>query len=173
MREEAVKSIPDLNPELAKNLVKEEDSSETFPKNRVTIAELLKDAHRSVSRSLSARIAQAGVSIGQWYFLRALWHEDGLTQRQLSQRVGMMEPTTVTALNGMEKSGLVERVRNADDRRKMNVFLTDKGRSLQDQLQPLEEQVSQVAIQGIPPQERELLLRLLRLVILNLSDDGR
>ena len=173
MREELAKTIPVKDPSLTTLLANSEGPIPGRTDGHGTIAELLKDAHRSVSRSLSARIAQAGVSIGQWYFLRALWQQDGLTQRQLSQRVGMMEPTTVTALNGMEKRGLVERVRNADDRRKVNVLLTEKGRSLQVQLQPLEDQVSQVAIQGIPPQETELLLRLLRLVILNLSEDGR
>ena len=173
MREEVAKTIPVADPSLTTLLKNSGNSIESCADGHVTIAELLKDAHRSVSRSLSARIAQAGVSIGQWYFLRALWQQDGLTQRQLSQRVGMMEPTTVTALNGMEKRGLVERVRNVDDRRKVNVLLTEKGRSLQVQLQPMEDQVSQVAIQGIPPQEKEMLLRLLRLVILNLSEDGR
>lgn len=139
----------------------------------IGIAQLLRDAHRSLSRALAARISQSGVSIGQWYFLRALWQEDGLTQRELSQRVGMMEPTTVTALNGMEKRGLVERVRNKHDRRKMNIFLTDKGRSLQADLQPLEDEVGKVAVQGIPPQEKDMLLRLLKLVILNLGDEER
>ncbi|NBC32869.1 MAG: MarR family transcriptional regulator [Alphaproteobacteria bacterium] len=140
---------------------------------QIGIAQLLREAHRSLSRALAARISNSGVSIGQWYFLRALWHEDGLTQRELSQRVGMMEPTTVTALNGMEKRGLVERVRNVQDRRKMNIFLTDKGRSLQAQLQPLEDEISKLAIRGIPPQEKDMLLRLLKLVILNLNDEER
>ena len=64
---------------------------------------LVRDTFRAFTRELEARIgAAAGVSIGHWYFLRALWEEDGLNQRELSRRVGMMEPTTVTAVNGME-----------------------------------------------------------------------
>lgn len=109
----------------------------------VGVAALLRDAHRAVAKSLSAKIAPHGVSIGQWHFLRALWQEDGMTQRELSHRVGMMEPTTVTALNGMERRGLVKRVRNPRDRRKLNVFLTDAGRSLKAQLLPLEEALNQ------------------------------
>lgn len=100
---------------------------------------LLRDAHRTVARALSTKIAPHGVSIGQWHFLRALWEEDGMTQRELSHRVGMMEPTTVTALNGMERRGLVKRVRNPRDRRKLNVYLTDSGRALKAQLLPIED----------------------------------
>ncbi len=44
-----------------------------------------------------------GLKRGQWYFLRVLWTEDGLSQRELSARVGTMEPTTVIALRSMER----------------------------------------------------------------------
>jgi hypothetical protein len=72
---------------------------------------LVRDAHRAFQRLLERRIAAYGVTRGQWYFLRVLWITDGLSQRELSARVGMMEPTTVIALRSMEKSGLIRRVR--------------------------------------------------------------
>ena len=78
---------------------------------------LVRDANRAFQRLLERRISPHGVTRGQWYFLRVLWEEDGLSQRELSARVGMMEPTTVIALRGMEKAGLIRRVRSTDDRR--------------------------------------------------------
>jgi len=53
-------------------------------------------------------------------FLRVLWIIDGLSQRELSARVGVMEPTTVIALRSMECAGLIERVRGHDNR--LSVF---------------------------------------------------
>src|SRR5271166_1078368 len=76
---------------------------------------LVRDAHRAFQRLLEKRIAPFGVTRGQWYFLRVLWSRDGVSQRELSERVGMMEPTTVIALRGMEKAGLIRRVRSTDD----------------------------------------------------------
>ena len=143
------------------------DSAAVSDADEVTV--LLRDAQRSLSRVLADRIADHGVSIGQWYFLRALWEEDGLTQRELSHRVGMMEPTTVTALNGMERSGLVNRVRNPRDRRKMNVFLTDRGRDLKDILMPVEAQVSRSALDGLGEAEAQKLVLALRQVAANLT----
>jgi len=122
---------------------------------------LVRDTNRLLSRALAAEIAVAGVGIGQWYFLRILWEEDGLTQRELSQRVGMMEPTTVTALNGMEKTGLISRVRNAEDRRKVNVYLTDKGRALKGELLPRAAEVNARAAADLAPDEIDMLRRLL------------
>lgn len=134
-----------------------------------TIGYLVRDAHRAFSRLLQARIASHGVSMGQWFFLRALWDEDGLTQRELSQRVGMMEPTTVTALNSMERRGLVERVRNPHDRRKVNIFLTPKGRSLKDVLMPCSLDVNTQAVRGLTgPQVTQMVFNL-RQVIKNLN----
>ena len=133
------------------------------------VAHLLRDAQRSLSRALADRIGGHGVTIGQWYFLRALWEEDGLTQRELSQRVGMMEPTTVAALNGMERRNLVKRVRNTRDRRKINIHLTDKGQSLRNKLMPCEEEVNQLAVDGLTSSERRSLQKALQLVARNLS----
>ena len=64
---------------------------------------LVRDAHRAFQRLLEKRIAPYGVTRGQWYFLRVLWNEDGLSQRELSARVGMMEPTTVIACEAWKR----------------------------------------------------------------------
>ncbi len=132
----------------------------------------LRETYRAFSRVLTSRISAHGVTIGQWYFLRVLWEGDGLTQRELSRRVGMMEPTTVTALNGMERRGYVKRVRNATDRRKVNIFLTKKGRSLRDKLLPHAIEVNEIATQGVPAREIEGLRKVLRRMKGNLERTG-
>ena len=101
---------------------------------RLSSGYLVRDAHRAFQRLLERRIAPYGVTRGQWYFLRVLWTTDGLSQRELSARVGMMEPTTVIALRSMEKAGLIRRVRNGDDRRKVRVLLTAKAKRLRNEL---------------------------------------
>src|SRR5215470_17532475 len=110
---------------------------------------LVRDAHRAFQRLLERRIAAYGVTRGQWYFLRALWTEDGLTQRELSARVGMMEPTTVIALRGMEKSGLIRRARSADDKRRSQVWLTAKAQRLRNELLALARGITEQAEEGI------------------------
>ena len=91
---------------------------------RLSSGYLVRDAHRAFQRLLERRIAPYGVTRGQWYFLRVLWTADGISQRELSARVGMMEPTTAIALRSMERSQLIRRLRGDDDRRKVRVFLT-------------------------------------------------
>ena len=109
------------------------------------------------------------MTIGQWYFLRVLWDEDGLTQRELSLRVGMMEPTTVTALNGMEKRGYVRRVRNTEDKRKVNIYLTETGQALRNVLLPQAIDVNIRSVAGVSPDDVETVRRTLHAMKQNLD----
>jgi DNA-binding MarR family transcriptional regulator len=113
------------------------------------LAHLVKDATRALLRALQMRLAGHGVSIGHWTFLRILWEADGITQRELSERAGVMEPTTFSALKAMETLGFVTRRQLPDSRKKIYVFLTPKGRLLKSRLVPLAEEVNEVAVQGV------------------------
>jgi MarR family transcriptional regulator, organic hydroperoxide resistance regulator len=129
----------------------------------------IRATHRLLQRFLQFKIEPHGITLGMWYFLRALWHEDGLTQRELSNRVGTMEPTTLSAILIMEKSGLVRRVRNADDRRKWHIHLTPKGRGLKARLLPLAREVVDTAVQNLSRGDVTQLLNGLAEVQKNLS----
>src|SRR5271170_8520412 len=128
------------------------DRTAEFPP-RLSSGYLVRDAHRAFQRLLERRIAAYGVTRGQWYFLRVLWITDGLSQRELSARVGMMEPTTVIALRSMERSGLIRRVRGEDDRRKVRVFLTAKAKRLRGTLLGVARRVTDEAEEGIAPRD--------------------
>jgi DNA-binding MarR family transcriptional regulator len=91
---------------------------------------LLRDASRSVMSAFQQRIEKHELTLGQYFILRELWQDDGLTQREISDRVSMMGPSITVVLDAMEKRGFVVRVRSTEDRRRINVFLTDKGRDL-------------------------------------------
>jgi len=127
-------------------------------------------AHRMLQRYRQQLVEPHGVTSGMWFFLRVLWDEDGLTQRELSRRVGTMEPTTLLALRAMERKGLIRRVRNGGDRRKVNVFLTPKGRALEAKLLPLAKDVVNTAVAGFSQREVATLLAMLKRIQGNLAD---
>jgi DNA-binding MarR family transcriptional regulator len=129
----------------------------------------VRDLNRLMQRALAERIAPAGVTSGAWYFLRVLWEEDGLTARELAQRLGMQEPTAVIALRGMEQAGWITRTRSEDDRRKMHVHLTPAGRALRERLLPEARAVITEATRGLTAKERATLLALLRRARSNLQ----
>jgi DNA-binding MarR family transcriptional regulator len=135
------------------------------------LAHLVRDAARGLTRALTVRLAEQNVSFGHWTFLRVLWEQDGLTQRELSEQAGLMEPTTFTALQAMEQLGYIRRARRPDSRRKVYIHLTDAGRALKETLVPLAEAVNAIAVRGADPTDVAATRALLVRMIANLAAD--
>ena len=119
-------------------------------------------------RELQGRLAAHGVSFGHWTFLRILWRRDGLTQRELSDEAGVMEPSTHAAIKGMEKLGYVKRLQLPGNRKTVYVHLTPKGRALKAKLEPLAKDVNRDATLGLSSKEVETARKVLLAVTENL-----
>jgi MarR family transcriptional regulator, organic hydroperoxide resistance regulator len=135
------------------------------------LAHLVKHAARGLARALQMRLTEHAVSYGHWTFLRILWESEGLTQRQLSDQAGVMEPTTFSALGAMEKRGYVVRRPSPVSRKEIHIYLTPKGRALRSKLVPLAEDVNEVALRRVPAADVAATRRTLLAIIENLAAD--
>ena len=147
------------------------ESTEFFADPANSLGYLTRMVTRSFSRALEKRTLPHGISSGQWRFLRALWLEEGLSQRELSRRVGTQEPTTVTALKSLERSGLIRRETSSEDRRRVHVYLTPDARKLRKKLAPFVVEVNALATRDLTPKQIKLLRQLLMHVRQNLADE--
>src|SRR5258708_5557778 len=145
--------------------------------NRATkpdrIAHLTKEAWRGFVRALQSRLAAHDVSFGHWTFLRILWEQDSITQRELSDEAGVMQPTTVAAIRAMEELGYVTRSQTSGNRKNVYVHLTAKGRALKGKLVPLAEEVNEIGLRRVSAQDRAATSRTLVAIIENLSRSSR
>ena len=132
---------------------------------------LVRGTNLSVGKALRRNLSSYGMTLGQYYFMRALWIEEGLSQRELSDRVGTTEPTTASVLRLLEKNGLVRRVRNRRDRRTINIFPTQKGRKLKNELLNMAIKINEIATSSFSTAEVEMLKRLMREMKTNLDQD--
>ena len=136
---------------------------ESVPDDR--LAHLVRDTGRAFNKRLQVRLQKHNVPFGYWTFLRILWSSDGLTQKELSDLAGVMEPTTFSAIKAMEALGYVTRTQRPDNRKNMYVHLTPKGKSLKKALVPLAVDVNHVAVHGINAADlvttRKVLLKVL------------
>lgn len=147
---------------------------------RPSEARLLRDIARALSRSLQERLNVHNVAIGHWYFLKVLWDEDGLNQRTLADRVGITPATAVTALRAMEELGYITRRNINGNKKSIHVFLTRKGRALEDRLNPALEQTNSLIVHELSANEaikfRSQLMKILDVLsedIKNLTDADR
>jgi DNA-binding MarR family transcriptional regulator len=145
--------------------------SERPAAHKERFAHLVKLAARGLARALQMRLTEHAVSYGHWTFLRILWEAEGITQRELSARAGVMEPTTFAALKAMAQRGYVTRRRNPQSRKEMQVFLTPEGRTLEAKLVPLAQEVNDVALRGVGAGDIAATRRTLLAMIENLAAD--
>ena len=97
---------------------------------------------------------------GQQNVLIQLWDEDGLSQSELTRRLGI-EPASVSkGIERMENAGFIVRRPDEDDARANRIFLTDLGRSLEVPVNQAWFEVEDELLASMTVEERMLLRRL-------------
>lgn len=142
---------------------------EAVPNDRM--AHLIRDTERAFRRALQIRLAEHAVPFGHWTFLRILWEADGLTQKELSERAGVMEPTTFTAMKAMETLGYISRKQLPTNKKNMYVYLTEEGRALKEKLVPMAEEANHVSVEGLSAEDVKTARKVLLAMIENLAQD--
>jgi MarR family transcriptional regulator, organic hydroperoxide resistance regulator len=69
-----------------------------------------------------------GLTYPQYLVLLVLWEEEGLSVKEIGQRLHLDSGTLTPVLKRLEKAGFVRRRRDDQDERQVRVDLTDKGR---------------------------------------------
>ena len=132
-----------------------------------SIGAQVKRTQRSLSRSLQLYLLPHEIPIGMWYFLRVLWETDGLSQREISHRVGATAATATQQLRNMEQRGLVTRSSGKSDRRKVHFMLTPKAWAMKSRLLTIPLQVEAIAMQGFTAGEAGFF----RLALIRIQDN--
>ncbi|MCB6179853.1 MarR family transcriptional regulator [Rhodobacter sp. Har01] len=124
---------------------------------------------RQFARHLEAALRPHGLALGAFPALLHLWERDGLTQKDLVDRLGIEQPTMAATLSRMERDGLVTRARDETDARVQRIRLTLRGRALQAVATAEAQALNARALAPLSPQDRDRLLATLKTVIQALS----
>ncbi len=122
---------------------------------------------------LDYKLEDFNLTGAQFCVLTKLFEEEGLTQTQLAQRLYIESPTLVRTLDRLEEADLIERRRVPSDRRAFHIFLTPKGRQLQDVLMQKGSEVHDIAVKGLSEAEIEQLKDLLYQLWQNLENGAK
>ena len=73
---------------------------------------------------------ELGLTYPQYLAMLVLWEKDGLTVSELGERLFLDSGTLTPLLKRLEMSGLVSRLRDVEDERRVHITLTAAGRKL-------------------------------------------
>jgi MarR family transcriptional regulator for hemolysin len=114
---------------------------------------------------LDERLRHTGMTQARWHSLIELSKaREGLTQRELAERVGVEGPTLVRQLDDLERQGLVERCPVEGDRRVKNVRLTAKAEPLIGEMMGVADALREELLQDVSDEEVALVVDVFRRV---------
>ena len=134
---------------------------------------VVRHTHKAFSRRLAAELARIGIAFKHYYYLRALLETNGLSQSEISERVGVDPTTVVSVVDTLERLSIVERRADASDRRISRIHLTPKGKLLRRPLRRAIEAVHLDAERGISADDLNCFRRVAAKMIENLDENSQ
>ena len=131
-----------------------------FDKTRSAGA-LVSEIARLYAAALQRALAPLGLSRAQFVVLGELWLNDGMTQRELAERLGLEQATMANTLARMQRDGLITRKPHPDDGRSQQIWLTGRAKDLKDPATRAALEADSPVAAGLPLAERELFLSML------------
>jgi MarR family transcriptional regulator, transcriptional regulator for hemolysin len=122
-------------------------------------------------RALDSELREkVGVSVGQWKVMVMLVDQDGLTQKEIAERLGLEGPTLIPIIDKMEKDNLVIRRVDSSDRRNNRIYRTEKANELWSEMVKCAASVRQVSLKDISDANIEITKNVLENVYQNLRN---
>ncbi len=87
--------------------------------------------NRTLARNF--RNNQLDLNMEQWSVLAALWDNNGATQQQLGEKTYREKASITKLLDKLEQQNMVVRITDKNDKRIKRIYLTRKGKLLEEQ----------------------------------------
>ncbi len=86
----------------------------------------------ALNRVYKPLLEPLGLTYPQYLVMLVLWEADGLTVKEIGQRLRLDSGTLTPLLKRLQAAGLVRRERDTTDERQVRIGLTDQGRALRE-----------------------------------------
>ena len=132
---------------------------------------LINRTGRIFAKSLDIELrSKVGVTFGQWKIIVMLSEQDGLTQKEIADRIGVEGPTLIPMIDKMEKDGFLRREADPDDRRNNKIRRTQKAEVMWEKMTECVLEVRKRAMKNIRPEEVDILREVLNKIYDNLGE---
>ncbi|MFJ7309762.1 MarR family winged helix-turn-helix transcriptional regulator [Peribacillus frigoritolerans] len=117
----------------------------------------LKRNYRSICNYLDHELEQYNITNSQLGVLLILWESDGTSQKEVQQTLGITPASMTNLIKGLENKGLIIRRVDPNDSRANLMYLTDKGKALEEKCLPIVEEAEVIVRKGFSPEETMIL----------------
>ncbi len=132
---------------------------------------LINHIARLFAKELQHRIQPLGIVTGQFPILLELWEGDGLTQRELLEKLDIEQATLANTLTRMQRDGLIKRTKHPTDARAQLIWLTDEASKIKDEAYQSAAQINMEALSVLSKKDQALFMEFMRRVIAGMRSD--
>lgn len=126
--------------------------------------------NRKMIRFLNHSLEWYEITMEQWVVLSKLAEQEDINQKQLSIKAKKDPASMLRILDILERKGLIERRQDKEDRRASSLCITAKGKNLKNEVAPYIEERFKEIISGIPGQDIEVYIEVLKRIDKNLVE---
>lgn len=137
-------------------------------KNQDSIGCLLVESARMLRKVFDRRMESLGVTRSQWQVLATLLYHEGISQSELAERLEIEQPSLVRLLHRLERSGLVERRVDTQDRRVKRLYLASGSAPLMELMRTQGEMLREQFLSGLNETQRAQVVAMLGHIKANL-----
>lgn len=125
--------------------------------------------YRAMMKALETETAPLGIGSGRISYLFMLYINEGMTQQEMANRLQADKGAVARTLAQLEEQGFVSRRRDSADKRVTRVYLTDKSKALQSDLEKAVERVISRLQEEIAGGEQDVIKLQLKQMLESLS----
>lgn len=122
-----------------------------------------------LTSEIKSRLQPYNLAPEQNLVMMLLWEKDGLTQNQLSEKLGKDKTNIARMVGNLEGKGFIERKFCPSDRRSLEVYLTEDGRKLKEEVVPVSEAFNADVTEGLSEQDLVHLDQVLTKILNNIK----
>lgn len=130
---------------------------------------ILNRTNTKLKNQLFQRFSEYSITPEQWSVLNCLWVQEGVTPKELADMTFKDKPNTNRILEKLQGKDLIVRKPHPSDNRSYQIFLTDRGRALRDDLVPKAIDLLDEATSGIEQHKIMEIKKLLNQIFDNLK----
>lgn len=135
-------------------------SNQNCSESSLSLGNYISIFYRIGSSYLSHKYETYQIGFGQYQFLIMLYLEDGLSQEELTKRVYVDKATTARAINKLKENGYVTVIVDCNDKRKHQVYLTEKSLALKEELLTIAMEWENKLLHSLTPEEQKTMFQL-------------
>ena len=139
---------------------------------RLPVGFLFKQINTVYEKDINNQLKGIGITSSQCEVLDYLFHcdKEEVNQRDIEKALNLKNPTVTGLLQRLDEKGYVLIIPNAKDKRKKNVYLTEKAYDIQRRMEADRRKMDREMTRGMTKKEIAALNRGLEKMLYNISD---